>query len=439
MDSTSRQAEHGLSPLKKGKTMLKYLTAALAIAALLVPVAQADRSSRPDPGPAVENAVSQWSLISQNAISVGRPPASSEVLHGLVHAAMYDAVVAIDRGYEPFMVSLRAPKPTSIDAAVAAAARGILVARVPAQAATVESAYAVALAGIPDHQMKTKGIRLGTAIADAYLEIRADDGYNNVVPWVQPPIGPGVFEPIPLGSQPVDAKLQQVRPLAFDNADRFAPGPPYALTSPEYAADFNEVKALGRADANPSVEKAAQIATARFWTEHPMIQYNRVIRALALERRLDVVETARMMAMVHVSAADTNVGCWWAKHRYNFWRPVQAIQRAATDGNPDTVADPTWNHVVLGNHPEYPSGHQCITSGQTYALEAYFGTDRIPLDIQSLVTGTTRHFERLQDIRSEVTLARIYGGLHFRKAMTASEQLGRDTAQYVTSHFFGER
>jgi hypothetical protein len=167
-----------------------------------------------------------------------------------------------------------------------------------------------------------------------------------------------------------------------------------------------------------------------------MIQYNRVLRALALQERLDIVETARMMAMVHVSAADAQVGCWWAKHRYNFWRPIQAIQRADTDGNPNTTADPTWIHLVLGNHPEYPSGHQCITSGQTYALEAYFGTDRVPLDVQNLVIGTTRHFDRLSDIRNEVTLARIYGGLHFRKAMIASEQLGKDTAQYVTRNFF---
>ena len=428
--------------------MFRYATAVLAVAVLVVPAAQADRASRSHSRApqetAVENTVSKWSLISQNAISAPippstapRPPASSEVLHGLVHAAIYDAVVAIKREYEPFAVSVRATRPASVDAAIAAAARGVLVARVPAQVAAVESAYDSFLAEIPDGTAKTNGLRLGRAIAGAYLGLRADDGFDNVVPWVQPPVGPGVFEPIPPGSQPTDAQLQQVRPLAFDDADRFAPSPPYPLTSPEYTADFNEVKALGRA--NSTVRTDEQTLIARFWTEHPMIQYNRVLRALALSKGLDVVETARMMAMVHVSAADTQVGCWWAKHRYNFWRPVQAIQRADTDGNPDTVADPMWNHLVLGNHPEYPSGHMCITSAQTFALEAFFGTNRIPVDVQSLVTGTTRHFDRLRDIRREVTLARIYGGLHFRKAMIASEQLGKETARYVTRNFFDER
>jgi hypothetical protein len=418
--------------------MLRYLAAALAVAALVVPAAQADRSRSPHSTPPTENAVSQWSLISQNAISVGRPPASSEVLHGLVHAAIYDAVVAIKREYEPFAVSIRTPRSASVDAAVAAAARGVLVARVPAQAAAVESAYRTFLAGIPDGPAKTKGVRLGGAVADAYLALRADDGFDNVVPWVQPPILPGVFVPIPPTSQPVDAKLQQVRPLAFADAGRFDTGPPYALTSAEYAADFNEVKALGRADS--AVRTAEQTLIARFWTEHPMIQYNRVLRALALSEQLDVVETARMMAMVHVVAADTQVGCWWAKHRYNFWRPVQAIRGADADGNPATLADATWNHLVLGNHPEYPSGHMCITAAQTYALEAFFGTDAIPLDVENkvLVPNVTRHFDRLRDIRAEVTLARIYGGLHFRKAMIASEVLGRETAEYVTRHFFRE-
>ena len=110
-----------------------------------------------------------WSLVSQNAISVGRPPASSEVLHGLVHAAIYDAVVAVEGEYEPFAVSLRRRGPTSVDAAVAATARGVLVVRVPGQAAMVEAAYTAFLDGIPDGPRKTNGIRLGRAVAGAYL------------------------------------------------------------------------------------------------------------------------------------------------------------------------------------------------------------------------------------------------------------------------------
>ena len=141
--------------------------------------------------PSGPNAVTHWSLVAQNAISAGRPPASSEVLNGLVHAAIYDAVVAVEGGYEPFAVSIRRSGPTSVDAAVAAAARGVLVVRVPGQASTVEMEYTAFINGIPDGARKTNGIRLGRAVAGAYLALRSDDGFDNVVPWVQPHSGPG--------------------------------------------------------------------------------------------------------------------------------------------------------------------------------------------------------------------------------------------------------
>lgn len=375
-----------------------------------------------------------WSQVAESNISVGRPPASSEVLNGLVHAAIYDTVVSVEGGYEPFAVSLRRTGPTSLDAAVAAAARGVLVVRVPGQASAIESAYTTFISGIPDGTEKTNGLRLGRAVAGAYLALRSDDGFDNVVPWVQPPPGPGVFEPIPFNSTPVDIKLKQVRPLSFDDPARFRPDGPDSLTSHAYTVDFNETKALGRVD---STERSPeQTETARFWNEQAMVFYNRNLRSLAVENELDALETARMMAMVHVSAADSLVGCWEAKFHYLFWRPQTAIQRADTDGNPDTLQDPTWTHLFLGNHPEYPSGHACFTSAVTRALKSYFGTDRVPWSLTSNVTGTTRSFDRLSDIRAQVADARVWGGLHFRKSTDDGDLLGKRTTHFVLQHNF---
>ena len=387
--------------------------------------------ARPSSNP---NAVLYWSQVAESTISVGRPPASSEVLNGLVHAAIYDAVMSVDGGYEPFAVSIRSSGPTSVDAAVAAAARGVLVWRVPGQASVVEAAYTTFLGGIPDGEGKTNGIRLGQAVAGAYIALRSDDGFDNVVTWVQPPPGPGVFEPIPFNSTPVDIKLKQVRPLAFDDNSRFRPGGPNALTSRAYTRDFNEVKRLGRID---SAERTPeQTETARFWTEQAMVLFNRNLRNLAVEHGLDTLEAARMLAMVHVSAADSLVGCWEAKFHYLFWRPQTAIQRADTDGNPDTIQDTTWTHLFLGNHPEYPSGHACFTGAVTRALKAYFGTDHVPWSITSTVTGTTHSFDRLSEIRAEVADARVWGGLHFRKSTDDGDLLAKQTTHYVLAHNF---
>jgi len=322
------------------------------------------RAERPATDP---NAVLYWSQVAESTISVGRPPASSEVLNGLVHAAIYDATVSVEGRYEPFAVSIRRTGETSVDAAIAAAARGVLVWRVPGQAATIESAYTAFLAGIPDGTAKTNGIRLGQGVAGAYIALRSDDGFDNVVQWVQPTPGPGVFEPIPFNSTPVDIKLKQVRPLAFDDPARFRPEGPDSLTSRAYTRDFNETKALGRIDSTERTPEQTEVA--RFWSEQAMVLFNRNLRALALEHGLDTLETARMFAMVHVSAADSLVGCWEAKFHYLFWRPQTAIQRADTDGNPDTVQDPSWTHLLLGNHPEYPSAHGCLSSALTDALK----------------------------------------------------------------------
>jgi hypothetical protein len=414
--------------------MLRLFTAAVAVAVLLVPAARAERQHAAHSGPPQPNAVTDWNLIATNAIAVGRTPAGSEVLLGLVHAAIYDTAVSAEGGEDSFAVSIRRFGSTSVEAAVAAAARGVLVVRVPGQAGAVEAAYTSYLAGIADGVPKTNGIRLGRAVAGAYLGLRSDDGFDNVVLFEQPPVGPGVFEPLaPPPAQPVDVKLKQVRPLAFDDGARFRPDGPDALTSESYADDFNEVKAFGRA--TDSARSPLQTETARFWTEQTMVQLSRAVRNLALARRLDVGETARMMAMAHVSGGDSAIGCWEAKYYFNYWRPVHAIQRAATDGNPDTAPDSSWTHLLAGNHPEYPSGHACVTGGVTHGLAAYFGTDKVAMDIDSTVTATTRHFDRLRDIRAEVKLARIYGGLHFRKAMEDGEHLGRRTAREVARRF----
>jgi hypothetical protein len=417
--------------------MRRTILLVIAVALVMATAAAGGRNSAQAPAHDPEpNAVTHWSLVAQNAISVGRPPASSEVLNGLVHAAIYDTVVAVEGEYEPFAVSVRPRRPTSVDAAVAAAARGVLVVRVPGQATMVEAEYTAYLAGIPDGQRKTNGIRLGRAVAGAYLALRSDDGFDNVVPWVQPPPGPGVFEPIPFNSTPVDVKLKQVRPLTFDDPSRFRPNGPDPLTSHSYTQDFNETKKFGRVDSPDRTPE--QTETVRFWTEQTMVQWNRTLRNLALDRRLDTVETARMMAMAHVSAADSLVGCWEAKYYYLFWRPQTAIQRADTDGNPNTIQDPTWTHLFLGNHPEYPSGHSCFTSAVTRALAEYFGTDRVPLSVDSTVTGTTRYYSRLRDVRAEVVIARIYGGLHFRKAMEDGDELGQRTSRHVLRHNFDD-
>ena len=384
-------------------------------------------------------AVADWSLIAQNAIvAVGRRfPGEAAVYMGIVHATMYDVVVAIEGGYRPFAITATAPPNTSVDAAVATAAHRVLVGRFPNQQTGpdgLDDVYIAYLNGIPDGEAKTNGILVGEEVGVGMLLVRANDGLDSIVPYVPRAPGPGVYEPT-APATPVGTRLPRVLPLALEYASQFRPNGPPALRGGEYARDFNEVKDLGRFDS--SVRSAEQTALALFWTDSDIPQWNRNLLRLADARGLTAIETARMLAMAHVAGGDAMIGCFDAKYHYLSWRPLHAIHRADTDGNPHTVPDPTWQPLLpTPNHPEYPSAHACHTTAIAEALESFFGPGRTSFSLDSLVTGETRYYDRFKDVVEEVNNARVWAGFHFRYADKDGSKLGRKVARFVVTNFF---
>jgi hypothetical protein len=388
-----------------------WLAAMLALIAVLT-LAPAGTSAAP-----AENAVVHWSGVAANAIVVGRPPASSSILGGMVHGAMYDAVAAVEGGLKPFATGVTAPPGASADAAVAQAARDVLVARVPAQTAMVQTAYDAYMASIPNGPAKDGGKAVGAAAAAGMLAMRTGDHFDDVVPYVQPPTGPGVFEPI-APTPPVDTKLPFVRPFTYDSGSDYRPSGPVNMKSRRYARDVAEVQSIGRVDS--TVRTQFQTETARFHSEQTYFQFNRTLRELAVARGLDLRESARMLGYVNVATADTMIACWDAKYHYYFWRPNHAIERADTDGNLATSPEAGWLPLLVGNHPEYPSGHACFTGAVTESLRNYFGTKRVKLVISSTAAGAgpPRTYETLDELVEDVENARVWGGLHYRSTMT---------------------
>jgi hypothetical protein len=370
-------------------------------------------------------------------------PGEAAVYMGIVHVAIYDAAVAIEGGYRPYAIALTAPAGTSPAAAIAAAAHDTLIGLQPAlglngaQQAILDGDYASYLAAIPGGAGKTNGIAIGKQVAAAVVALRADDGRdkNPTLADLHPPApGPGVWQPDT--SRPVlGLRLPGIRPLALTSASQFRPDGPNSLTSVEYAEDFNQVKQLGRVDSTTrTVEQTTQ---ALFWTDHDIRQWNDGLLRLAAARGLDLVQTARMLAMAHVAGGDAMIACFDAKYHYWFWRPYQAIPLAGTDGNPATVPDPTWKPLgTTPNFPEYPSAHACHSTAVVTALDAFFGTDKIPFSLDSRVTGTTRHYDRLRDVVKDVDLARVLVGFHFFSSDEQGSSLGRQVGRYVVQHLF---
>jgi hypothetical protein len=229
--------------------------------------------------------------------------------------------------------------------------------------------------------------------------------------------------------------LPGIRPLALKSASQFRPDGPNLLTNDEYAQDFEQVKELGRFDSLTRTD--AQTTEALFWTDHDLRQWNDGLRRLAVARGLDLIQTARMLAMAHVAGGDAMIACFDAKNHYWFWRPYQAIPQADSDGNPATVADPSWRPLrSTPNFAEYPSAHACHSSGLITALDSFFGADDIPFSLDSRVTGTMRDYNRFHDVVKDVNWARVLVGFHFRNSDEEGANTGRKVGRYVANNFF---
>ena len=411
---------------------MKLRISLAATIALVAVLALGPTASSSAPG---ENAVLHWSGVAANAIGVGRSPASSAVLGGMVNGAMYDAVASVEGGLEPFATRVTAPPGASADAAVAQAARDVLVVRVPGQAATVQAEYVAYMATIPDGPAKDGGKAVGAAAAAGMLAMRTGDHYDDVVPYVQPPVGPGVFEPV-APTPPVTPGLGLVRPFTYDSPSDYRPGGPVNMKSRRYAKDVAELEKYGRVDS--TARTALQTETVNFHAEQTFLQFSRTLRELANARGLDLRESARLLGYVNVATADTMIACWEAKYHYSFWRPTHAIQRAETDGNKATSPDPTWLPLLVVNHPEYPSGHSCFTGAVTESLRNYFGTNRVKLVITSLAPGAgpPRTYETLDELVKDVENARVWAGLHYRTTMTKSAKHFPRIARDVGKQYF---
>jgi len=373
----------------------------------------------------------------------------------IVQGAVYDAVNAIKGGHEPYLPGLKAATSASKGAAAATAAHDVLIGLVdqaPVTAtltadvkaaikARLDANYESSLAEIADGQAKSKGIEVGAAAAAAMLADRQGDGRFGAPGFPVPAMpGPGQWRPSPTNDP--NAWVRNVRPFTLPSSEYFHTSGPAALTSAQYTAEFNEVKALGRATG--STRTAAQTLMAQWSFPNPVPLIYGAMRQVAASKGLTISQQARFHAMTSMSGADSLINCWAEKAHWGFWRPVTAIQLAADDGNAATEPDAAWTSLLpLPPYADEPSGANCAYGGTMYSAKAFFGDDSAEFDIVSAGVGpgteSTRHFSRFTDVVADMIEARIYAGLHFRRADVNGAALGASVANYVDTHYFNCR
>ena len=406
----------------------------------------------------VGDAVTVWNVNAGVAATAAclaplNNPLHESRIYAVMQIAVHDALNAIDRRSRPYAFDAEAPANASPDAAVAAAARDVLVsliaqlplelhsqACIDAGVASVDAAYAAALAAIPNGQAKVDGVAVGQAAAAAILASRANDGA----------VGPFLNFSCPLDTQPGEYQCtpgtpfivfevwENVVPFVLEHSSQYRPGPPTRVTTKKYTAEFNEVKTFG--GATSSARTADQTEIALYWLESSPLKWNRIARILSLSRGLDLWENARLFGLLNMALADGYVAMVDSKNRYNYWRPITAVRTADTDGNPDTTGDPTWTPLApTPPNQDYVSGHSIEGGAAAEVLKQFFRTDHIAFADCSLTlpAGSTcndtapvlRSYRSLSQAAAENAYSRILVGFHFRESIEEGIKYGGKIGQ----------
>jgi len=392
------------------------------------------------------NQVLQWNRTL--LVIVRTPGAQPATVHAtrsfaIMHAAMYDAVNAIDGTHTPYVVDVTdVSRSASQDAAAAVAAHEVLVTLYPPFQGQLDAQLLQVLAGIPEGADKAQGISIGQAVADRILALRSNDGAH-----AQPIAfvfgnAPGDYQSTPpnFPRQPQFTHWSRVTPFALARANQFRPGSPPALTSDTYSDAFDEVKALGMV--NGTASSADEALTGRFWNGAIQNYWNEITQTAALAHHLTTAQSARLFALLNLTLADGVIAFYDAKYTYTFWRPVTAIRAADTDNNPETLADPNWLPEVINTAPDpsYPGAHAVISAGGAAVLISVLDKDEFDFNVTSeVMPGVERSFERLSAAAEEATVSRIFAGAHFRFDLTTGQRLGRDVADFVVDNFLTRR
>jgi hypothetical protein len=381
--------------------------------------------------PVFADVLTDWNEKTVAFVTPRMVPAAGQRVVAMVQVAMFDAINSIDRSYRPYLVQLPAAPTTSKEAAAAAAAGTVLAGLHPQAEAELKGSMTSYLASLPDSDAKTEGIRLGEAIASMLLAARANDGADATDSY-RPRTTPGVYVPTAIT---VSSTWPNVMPFAITSPSQFRPPAPVALTSEQWAKDYNEIKELG--SKSSSKRSVRQTEDARLWLITGPQSSEPIVRQIVLAKKLSSVEAARFMALTAIAAADAAIAVMDAKYHYNFWRPFTAIRNGDNDDNPATERDATWQPIDNTQmHPEYPCAHCIISTAVATVVELALGTPEIPEVIMTSPTapGVTHRWTNIRIYADEVAHARIWAGFHYRFSVNVGREMGRKIGEYVVSN-----
>ena len=349
----------------------------------------------------------------------------------LAQNAVYEAVNAITARYPRDRSDLGSAQGASVEVAVAAASRAVLLQEAPALKDKTEAAYAHALAAIAEGEARTKGIGVGERAAADVLTKHSHD-LDSIEPY-RPVTSPGLYAPTTI---PTGWSLGQHRPWFMKSAAQFRPGPPPALKSELWARDYNEIKALGSATSTARTPEQTEIA--RFWATNLPDVHLGLARSVATAAGREVTRNARLYAAVAAAMNETEISVFEAKYHYLFWRPITAVRNGDRDENSATERDADWVPLIATPmQPEYPCAHCMLAATIATVLRAEAGgSSALALSTTSnTARGVTRRWASTDAVVQEVSMARIWAGVHYRTSTEAGNRMGEQVGTLVAAAY----
>jgi hypothetical protein len=403
--------------------MRKRLRAAFALAAVVL---------LPSPAFARADVVLTW-----NAIAVGTPagnPFNQARVLAATQLAVFEAVNAITREYQPYFGTVTAPAGASADAAAIAAAHKVLKYYLPGSTATLDTARANSLAAIPDGAAKDTGVTVGEAAAAAVIAARTNDVSTVPEFYMPTSTAPGQWQLTPTCPAEGGVSLHWInlRPFGIASAADFVALPPPALTSVEYAKNLNEVKRVGSKNSTERPQDRTDIA--RFYAgSSPGYVMNLAARQVAVAQGRSMSDNARALALLNMAISDAAVASFTTKYQYTLWRPETAIHGADLDDNPRTEVDHAWEPLIPAPcFPSYASNHGSLSAGGAEVLRRIYGAGEHAIVMTNPNFPTiTLNYSAFHQITADISDARVFGGIHFRFDQDAGERLGRQVGTEV--------
>jgi hypothetical protein len=378
--------------------------------------------------------VLEWNSIMVRT-TAGENPVTQARFAAITQLAVFEAVNAIDKDFDPYLGTITAPRTASAEAAAVAAAYRVLK-HYFSTADGLDDARTISLARIADGIPKEEGIAVGEAAATAMIALRTDDGSAPPEFYLPSSAKPGEWQ-LTLKCLPTGGVLlhwQNLRPFAIVTTDQFRAAPPPALTSWRYTRDYWEVKRVGGADVDSRERQQDRADVARFYAKTaPVPVWNAAASQVAVEQSRSMSETARALALLNMAISDAQAAVFETKYHYKFWRPETAIRAGDSDGNLLTRGDPNFKPFVdTPCFPSYASGHGSSSGAAREVLERVFGARHHFIMLRNpAVDGVELQYDAFRQITRDIDDARVYGGIHFRFDQEAAAKLGRQVGAYV--------